>query len=696
MMNFFQKLQIFWVKWRFVLLEWAIISVVAYGYSYKALLDFNPLQLQQTGEQNGNAVGPLLAEISITRYGEIPLWNPFMQTGFPQAGDLLGHFWMPFSTIPVLIWGGINGMKVAVFLAFITAGLGQWYLGRVFGLRGIFRLWSSLTFMLSGGLALLWRLGWYELLLGAVWFPWVFGSFWTALHNKKRSSLVYCSLCVSMVLLSGGGYYPFYLLGCAGIILLAAYLTSKGEIRKHMLPRAIGIAALAAGIVAVMLLPLITGYRLTNRIAGPDLSQSGSQPILYALMNYLIATPDWLNANILGTANGWNWFYLGPLSIVGLFFLVIAFRYRRYRPALIAMTALSVFLLLWMSNRYPPLKYLYNWFGFLYTLRFPQRLLIFAGSSILILSGFSLQALYYKVRKSSKQFAISLTAKNHGNSLFIRVTDIFSFLFLVCLAYFVSDVYKVNQGIAFGPHSLDLTSIKALTWLKQYDPSLYYTDLGGDLYFWSWAPAAYNLEMPIINDSNQVERLASSTAQASENSPFIATPKYQFLQSNQTPSTGAQLVTEIDGYQLWYYPEALPFAFIVPEGSIEPGTKLDLSKTIPMEVSYEGLNKINVVADFSSSADKLVVLVSDFPGWKLSVDGKPAILTPINYYLGTQPLPGKHTYSFVFDPPLYHVGLLISLYSIYMAILLILSESASFLKSFQSLFYRKRKVVILK
>jgi hypothetical protein len=549
--------------------------------------------------------------------------------------------------------------------------------------------------MLSGGIALLWRLGWYELLLGAVWFPWVFGSFWTALHNKKRSSLVYCALCVSMVLLSGGGYYPFYLLGCAGIIFIVAYLTSRREIRKYMLPRAIGIAALAAGIVAVMLLPLINGYRLTNRIAGPDLSQSGSQPILYALMNYLIATPDWLNANILGTANGWNWFYLGPLSIIGLFFLVLAFRNKRYRPALLAMTALTSFLLLWMSNRYPPVKYIYDLFGFLYTLRFPQRLLIFAGSSVLILSGLSLQALFYKVRKSSKQFSISLIARNHGNSPLIRVKDIFSFIVFLCLAYFVSDIYKVNQNIAFGPHSLDLTSIKALTWLKQYDPSLYYTDLGGDLYFWSWAPAAYNLEMPIINDSNQVERLSSSSAQASENSPFVATPKYQFLQLNQTPSAEAQLIREIDGYQLWYYPEALPFAFIVSGSSIEPGTKLEQSRTIPLEVAYKGLNRINVVADSSSSNDQLVVLVSDFPGWKLSVDGKPAILAPINYYLGTKPLPGKHTYSFVFDPPLYHVGLLISIYSIYMAVLLVLSESVSFLKFFQSLFYRKRKVVIL-
>jgi hypothetical protein len=74
-----------WIKWRFILIEWAIIILVAYTYSAKALLDFNPLQLQQTGEQNESATRPLLAEIGLSRYGEIPLWNPFMQTGFPST-----------------------------------------------------------------------------------------------------------------------------------------------------------------------------------------------------------------------------------------------------------------------------------------------------------------------------------------------------------------------------------------------------------------------------------------------------------------------------------------------------------------------------------------------------------------------------------------------------------------------------------
>jgi hypothetical protein len=442
-----------------------------------------------------------------------------------------------------------------------------------------------------------------------------------------------------------------------------------------MLPRSIAIALIAAGLAAVMLLPVYNNFRLTVRLAGPDASQNGSQPILYALMNYLIAVPEWLNANILGTANGWNWFYIGPLSIVALLFIVPAFRHRRYRPALIAMISLTGFLLLWMANRYPPVKYIYDWLPFLYVLRFPQRLLIIASSSLLILCGLTIQLIYYDIRKRAKQYAISLKSQNEGYSPILRLNGFVTIAFVLSLILSVSDTYKVNKAFAFGPHSLDLVSFEALSWLKNYDPGLYYTDLGGGLYFWSWAPAFYELEMPVINDNDQVERLATSFKQADENSPFIATPKYQFLMSNQTPLPGAQLVNNIGGYQLWYYSDALPFAFTVPEYALETGQKLDHSQAKPAMVTYEGLNSIKVVAQTDTTSPLLVVLVSDFPGWKLTVDGNPAIMTPINYYLGAKTLPGLHTYIFTYDPPLYHIGLIITLFSIYAAVVIFLSES---------------------
>src|SRR5688572_7816559 len=82
-------------------LEWLLIILIAYFYSAGNLLNFDPKKLQQTGEHNESATLPLLAEIGLSRYGEIPLWNPYMQTGFPHAGDFVNHFWHPPSTLAV-------------------------------------------------------------------------------------------------------------------------------------------------------------------------------------------------------------------------------------------------------------------------------------------------------------------------------------------------------------------------------------------------------------------------------------------------------------------------------------------------------------------------------------------------------------------------------------------------------------------
>lgn len=99
-----------------------------------------------------------------------------MGTGRPFAGDPLRHFWNPISTIPIVIWGAINGLKVSVLLSFIVAGLGQWMFAQVFGIRSFVRVWAALLFMLSGGLALLWCSGGHELLIGLAWFPWRFAA----------------------------------------------------------------------------------------------------------------------------------------------------------------------------------------------------------------------------------------------------------------------------------------------------------------------------------------------------------------------------------------------------------------------------------------------------------------------------------------------------------------------------------------
>jgi hypothetical protein len=646
-----------------VLIEWAVILLTACLFAGSNLLDFDAARLQQSGEHNEASTLLILTERSVRRYGAIPLWNPYMLTGFPFAGDPVGHFWSPLSTLPVLIWGGINGMKVSAFLLILVAGFGQWTFAHVSGARGAFRVWAALTFMLSGGLALLWNIGWYVLLLGAVWFPACYASLWWAARRRDQRSLALAAVCCAMVLLGNSAYYPLYLCVSAAVLLGTLMLLARAGERWRLLRRGVAVAALSAGLAAVTLVPLIDGARYTRREAPPDPQQAGSQPIAYALINYVVSDPAWFNAQILGTKGGWNWFYLGALPLGALALAPLALGRRRRRHAVLVLAATTVFLIAWHANKYSPIGHIYQMFPFLYQLRFPGRLLIVAASPLVVLAAIGLQHLYRVARRRFVGFEISLVARGTpvaGPRLPVQV--LVALVFGVVLALHLLDLFTVNRGAGFRQGTIDPDSFTALRWLKGFDPELYYTNIGGGDIRWSWTPAAYLLEMPVINfrynrfvahhDLNQQQRVQTLS--------FIARPKYQLAAYDQPRPADSELLHDFDGVGLWRLPDALPFAFSAPPAVLHSSLQVSPADVTPLQARLDGPNR--VIVDARGAADgQVVVLVSDYPGWRLRIDGQPAPIAPVNGYLGAAPSPGARIYAFEFRPAQAYVGGAISL-----------------------------------
>ena len=658
--------------------EWLAIVIVAYLYAGAGLLDFDPRQLQQSGEHNESVTLPLLADIGLNRYGEIPLWNPYMLTGFPLSGDFINHFWNPASTLPIWIWGGVNGMKVSTFLSFVLAGIGQWWFAHIFGLRGFVRLWAGIMYMISGGLAMLWRVGWYELLLGIAWFPWCFAALWWALRRRDRASLALTAIFTAIVLTSGGGYYPIYLFVSMGVLLGTALLWSRPAGRWPKLRRALVIAGLSGGLAAVTLLPLTDGYRYTAREAGQDREQRFSQPIPYALINYVVSQPDWFRAEILGTAGGSNWFYIGWLPLAALALVPLAFSQARWRRTTLASLAiLTLVLLAWHANKYTPVNYVYEWIPFLYNLRFLNRLLVLVTSPLLVLGSLGLQHLFLAAGRWGRGRAIAIARREEKRAAGgIPLRIILSGAILLVMLLGVRDVYSVNKGFAFAPRPIPVKPFAALTWLKNYDPDLYYINIGGGAIYWDWTPAAYLLEVPIIN-FDYGRRMVSQDAQRrpETGSPFYATPKYMLALPDQPRPTDAEMLRDFDGVGLWYLPDALPFAFSAPPASLQPFASFSRQDVSALQTRLDGPNRVVVTGEAGAPGECLVVLVSDYPGWRLFVDGQPAEIRPANRYLGAAMLPGEHTYIFVFQPAKHYVGLGISLLTLVIALGLLLADS---------------------
>lgn len=646
------------LRFRTYHLEWLVILLVVFLFGRLALLDFDDQQLQQTGEHNESATLPLLAEIGLWRYGEIPLWNPYMLTGFPHAGDLINHFWNPIATLPVLIWGGVNGMKVSIFLSFLAAAFGQWYLAHTFGIRGIFRLWAGLLFALSGGLVLLWRLGWYELLVGAAWFPWCFALLWRALHRRDRLSVALAALAIAMVLTTGGGYYPVYL-GVSLILLTAAALYwHKPAERGRQFRRAAAVAILAAGLAAVYLVPLADGLRYTRRDAPPDVTQLNSQPLPYALFNYVVSDESWFSTAVLNRSSGYSWFYIGAFPLLALAFTPWLFgRFSWRRRGILTLLALLLLLLLWQANRHAPVRYLYDWFPFLLTFRFPNRLLIIATIPLVVLAAMNLQGLLVWLRRGQRGLKLGVSTSGDGQRQHgIPVIIAFNLSAVLLLLITLTNVYQVNKSFAMHPNSRLDAARETLAWLRAEDPGPYYVNIGGGMPMWSWVAHAYELEMPVMNFRYN-RRVLSMDAQFASESPFHATPKYIIAGQQEAQPGGSRLMNVVNGMNIWHQPDALPYAFTVadPAGPIDSQTAREQTAVI------DGPNRVIVGDAAGEASDHLVVLVSDYPGWRLTIDGAPAEVAPVNGYLGAAMEPGEHTYVFEFRPPQHAIGLGISL-----------------------------------
>ncbi len=636
-------------RFRLFWLEWAILIAVITLYSHAALLDFDPHQLAQTAEQNESATLPILAEIGLRRYGEIPLWNPYMLTGFPLAGDPVSHFWNPVATVPVLLWGGVNGMKVSLYLSLLIAGLGQWFLAHVFGLRGLVRLWAGLLFALSGGLALLLWLGWYELLVGVAWFPWCFGLLWVALRRHDRVSLVLAALAVALVVTAGGGYYPLYL-GVGLVVLTGAGLwRARHGRRQTVLGRALVVAGLALALSAAYLVPLADGLRYTARDAPPDPQQATSQTLPYALFNYVVADPTWFRADVLNKGIGWGWFYIGALPLLALAFAPWIFaRHRWRRGDVLTLLALLLVLLLWQASRYPPVSILYTWMPVLTTFRFPNRLLIVATIPLVTLAALALQGAVVGARRAGRRWARRRGVPAAAAWLAVMLP------LALLLGAALADVYRVNQPFASNPHPRNAVARGALTWLRREDPGLYYTTIGGTQIYWDWAPYAYELEMPMLNFRYN-RRVGTMDAQYAAASPFNAQPKYVLAVADHTPPEPATLLATFNGVNVWRRDDALPFAF-----AADPAGPITWQTVAGQAARLDGPNRVIVNANVNTTGRQLVVLVSDYPGWQLWVDGERADVTPLNGYLGAAARPGAHTYEFVFRPMGAFVGMAIS------------------------------------
>jgi len=167
------------------------------------------------------------------RNGILPLWNPFMNSGFVQYGD--PGTWYPVSWF-IGLFGRYDQSSVHAeyLLHLYIAGLGMYVWWMHLGLSRATRIIVAVSYMLSGlfiGQAQ--HLGW---LVAAAWLPYIF-----MLFSKTRSKPTFRNaivLAFLLFLLLSGGYPAFFIVTSyvlLGLFLYYVFLACRAKTYSSLL-----------------------------------------------------------------------------------------------------------------------------------------------------------------------------------------------------------------------------------------------------------------------------------------------------------------------------------------------------------------------------------------------------------------------------------------------------------------------------
>ena len=108
--------------------------------------------------------------------GYLPLWNPYINFGFPQYGDMSAGYWSPVTWL-VASTVGYNAytLTIEALLYILLGGIGVYQLTGIWKLRKNIRIIAGMAFMCCGyHVGHLQHFNW---LSGAAFLPWCFWSY---------------------------------------------------------------------------------------------------------------------------------------------------------------------------------------------------------------------------------------------------------------------------------------------------------------------------------------------------------------------------------------------------------------------------------------------------------------------------------------------------------------------------------------
>ncbi len=302
----------------------------------RAYLDMDPGQWP-VGQEFGMAIHPHVIWTRLSDCGACVLWNGYINGGQPTFGELHAAVAHPLVIAGTVLFGVVNGAKVALLGSLFTAGLAQWWLARVMGLGRLARLWVAGMAVAGGHLAGRMEHGVVGVVISTAACSLVLApALQVALHGRRRDAVL-LGVTLALAIVAGQGYLQIALF--VGILpLFLLLLFEQGRLRAPWKAFALSIL-LALLLAGVYLVPL--AHFLPQIVKDVDPAFVAAQPLSYMPLNLVIGEVDFFQNRLLGR-EPWPYLYLNYIGWIPVVLAIAAVR-------LVPRRQLKLFLFLWLG-----------------------------------------------------------------------------------------------------------------------------------------------------------------------------------------------------------------------------------------------------------------------------------------------------------------------------------------------------------
>ncbi len=623
------------------------ISVLFFCFSLLILLPTFFAPIIRNNDFNGNVLEMVYSRNVLLSSFTIPQWIPYINQGLPAQADPINAFFHPLVFVSFMLFPPDVAVKVIVFISLFLAQVFMYILLKKLKIDTVLSVLLSLTYASSSYFVARIIAGHLEKVLTFPLLPLFFLFLLLVEERKNLLRIGGFAFVFFLMLFSGDIYNLLY-----AVILLsvsAIYFLIKRDFK--MVVSIIEIFALFFLFSAVRIIPFLELQKYVEKTQEPF---AGSQNIL-SIVYYLFLPVKKIFSFVgfikaLDTGFAW-WEKTSFIGIIPLLFFVtflIKFKKIKFQHSLLFMLLLIILLLMAMPGfALNPYHWIIIYVKSLQFFHVPSRIFAFASAIMLIFVG----------------VVCTYLIKNKKTASFRGLIYLALVLNLVSVVIFSEAVLIKKQNAVFDSnYSLLLNKI------SKSQPNWYVADF--------------------ISQSSvsQIELL--------QNRQFNLEDNYGL----QLKDNVAASFTKYDFGTSKVYQDILPRYILAENNSTRPiglnATKVATNKTVSLyeiknystmvNISGSGLGKNNLLSvnygvdrfTIKLNGDRnrtLTILQSNYPGWSVYVDkNKGEILN--NRFLSTRLLSGAHTYEFKFFSKSYLLGLVISIASILLWILLVLKK----------------------